>query len=229
MKLLQLTKDILFPSFCLSCRREGVWLCPSCLDAVEIPGVFDCPVCHSPTDRGVRCEHCCDVGSIVQHIALTPYDEHAIIGQMIHALKYQFADEVSNSIDQLVERFFNTHRSLFRSVDCVCPVPLHRRRQAERGFNQAQVIAEMIGTQLDLPVEQWIVRHRPTKQQAQLDRAGRLENVHGAFSLKQNTDLSGKSVLLVDDVYTTGSTMQACAEVLSQAGARVLGFTIARG
>jgi ComF family protein len=114
---------------------------------------------------------------------------------------------------------------LLRDAAYVVPVPLHSQRELERGFNQASEIARHLG----IPVLPAIRRIRATPSQTDLPAARRHANVRGAFALRRGIDVSGQSLVLVDDVSTTGATLEACARVLKEAGAAdVRAITAAR-
>jgi len=109
------------------------------------------------------------------------------------------------------------------------PVPLYHRRRRERGFNQAKEIAQGLGKKRKLPVLDCLYRYRETASQTKLERPARWENMAGAFRMKAKFDVRGRSLLLIDDVFTTGATADACAQALAQAGAaRLAVLTIAR-
>ena len=117
----------------------------------------------------------------------------------------------------------------FDYIDYIVPVPLHYRRFFKRGYNQSEVIASMLAKQLNKPYKNLLKRTRSTQRQATLSREERLKNLQGAFAVKKPAHVSGKKILLVDDVLTTGATLHACAEALQQAGsAEILVFTLAR-
>lgn len=224
-------QDILFPVFCVSCEQEGVWLCQECFAAVQIVLQSCCPVCHTQTEYGRVCENCAGVSALDSHLALMPYVEEGTIGKLIHILKYQYAEDVMRVVRQIITTSITQHRFLFEKGDIIIPVPLHKKRYAERGFNQAAYIGRELSQLLDIPIEEHaLLRHRYTPHQARLDREARLENVQDAFLVQQPSHVAGKSIVLVDDVFTTGSTMQSCAVALRQAGAReVHGVSVARG
>ncbi|MFN3476411.1 MAG: ComF family protein, partial [Candidatus Methylomirabilales bacterium] len=115
------------------------------------------------------------------------------------------------------------------SYDCLVPVPLSPEREKERGFNQSLVLAEALGRRFDVPVERKaLVRVRPTRPQ-EGNRKAREENVRGAFAVIRPERIAGKRILLIDDVYTTGATVNECAKVLMKAGAQeVAVYTLAR-
>jgi len=98
-------------------------------------------------------------------------------------------------------------------------VPLHATRQRERGFNQANLLAELLSAQTSISSKPVLERIRCTTTQTALDRSERMENLHNAFRLRKNADVRGLRVLLIDDVLTTGSTLSECARVLKRAGA----------
>lgn len=205
--------DAVFPQFCLVCEQEGDLLCAACEAKIVVPGLF----------LEVNANGLNAVRSLAQ------YETGSGIGKLIEHLKYQYAVAAAGAVQRLVYRWCVQNTALARP-DLVVPIPLHRRRLAERGFNQASVIAFAVAAGFSAPLgEDVIVRRRATKQQAKLDRTGRLKNMHDAFVVKKPTQVKGRLVWLIDDVYTTGSTMQTAAKVLSEAGACVQGLTLARG
>jgi ComF family protein len=158
--------------------------------------------------------------------AIGAYD--GALRDIIQALKYGGRRSVARPLARLMAR----HGSeVLRGADCLVPVPLHRSRQRVRGFNQAAEIARGIG----LPVVHALVRARPTASQTDLPAARRHANVRHAFRaarrrfLRRPSDVHGRCVVLVDDVCTTGATLEACARALRAAGAReVRALTAAR-
>ncbi len=228
---LKTVKEYLFPVFCLSCRQEGVWLCGECMGQLDLTPQYVCAVCHADTENGSVCQSCRPVSALSRHVAVMRYEEDALIGSIIHTFKYQYAEDIFGVLEQLLVQFLYAHPDIFSGVDSIFPVPLHKKRFAERGFNQATAIAQVVAKEVGIPlVAQVLIRTRDTPHQARLDRAGRLDNVKNAFELKKPSIVEGKHVLLVDDVLTTGSTIQECARAVLEHGAReVSAFTLARG
>lgn len=205
--------DAVFPQFCLLCEQEGELLCARCEQKIQVPGLF-----LEVNASGLE---------VVRSLA--KYETGSGVGKLIEHLKYQYAADAVGVVQRLVYRWCAQSRPLARP-DLVVPIPLHRRRLAERGFNQAAIIAFAAAVGFGaLFCENAIVRQRATKQQAKLDRAARLKNMDNAFVVKKPTLVQGRNIWLIDDVYTTGSTMRAAAKVLAAAGARVHGLTLARG
>ncbi|MBI5222116.1 MAG: ComF family protein [Candidatus Magasanikbacteria bacterium] len=226
-KIVEITKDCLFPIFCLGCDKEGEWLCADCLGRMDLRGVFCCPVCHRSSAGGACCAVCRPQSHLDRAIAIAVYQEENSVGRLIKALKYSYAEDVSTAFAKMMDGFLRYHLGVLSETDLVVPVPLHRRRLAERGFNQARLLADILARRLGRPVVDLLRRERYTLQQAKLSREERRINVHHAFV---RGDFRADAVLLVDDVFTTGATMQECARVLKYNGAKkVIGFTVARG
>jgi competence protein ComFC len=227
---IKVAKDYIFPVFCFGCNKEGVWLCDYCQQKIDLTGVFCCPVCHKDTVEGICCEGCKAKSFLDSHIATTPYQEESLVGKLIAALKYQYAEDVKSVFEIIVKEFVEGQKGAFLPYDWIVPVPLHKKRFAERGYNQAEIIAQILTELLDLPLHIILKRHKATKQQAKLKREERLLNLKDAFCLVDDVNVWDKNILLVDDVYTTGSTIGECAKVLKSAGAsEVRGFSVARG
>ncbi len=216
----------LFPQFCIVCGVEGTIICSVCKAGIVIGGVYACPVCHKENKDGMCCVSCRSVCALEQHIAMVPYHNMEIFPKLIQQWKYEYNQEAGECIKQYVSNFLEDNQVF--SIDIIVPVPLHRRRLAERGFNQAEQIARACAKKLCVPLLNILIRTRYTSQQAHLQREDRLKNLEDAFSV--SSDIVGKRLLLVDDVFTTGTTLNECAQVLRQAGATsVVGFTVARG
>jgi len=203
-KIKNYLRESIFPVFCLGCGKEGELVCGGCFKTRKTNGMFG---------------H--------YHFAVTPYREDWLIGKIVRGFKYNYVEELSVVIEKLVSEFVEKHMDYFLNIDYVVPIPLHKKRKAEREFNQSEFIAKVVGNILHKPVVSLLTRCHNTKHQARLNREERLTNVKDAFVSSQK--VSGK-ILLVDDVYTTGSTMRECACVLLKAGAyKVCGFSLARG
>ncbi len=119
---------------------------------------------------------------------------------------------------------------LISEIDVVMPVPLHRKRLRQRGFNQALLLSYGVGSAFEIPLSvDNLIRSRFTRPQVELSGEERIKNVAGAFAIRRPGEVDGKSVLIVDDVFTSGATMNECAAVLKEGGAaRVTALTLAR-
>ncbi len=174
------------------------------------------------------CRHCRSGAYAFERVrSYGVYD--GVLGEVIRLFKYRGVMALK---DFLAVRLAETAREEFElsEINAIVPVPLHRSRQRERGFNQSAVLAGALGRLLGLPVrEALLLRHRKTRPQTGLTFAQRRLNVRGAFAVRAGVTIDKLRILLVDDVYTTGATAHACARALRRAGARsVVVLTVAR-
>jgi ComF family protein len=225
---------ILFPSFCVVCRSvlgelsRGP-LCPGCFATLPRHRDALC-ACGVPLTAGVPAP----CGRCRRH--LTNFDGGASLGPyegtlrtVLHALKYARRRRLAARLaDALLAS--TAIRALLEADVRLVAVPLHPRRLRERGFNQSELIARALGRRTGLPVlARALARRRDTPSQAGLSAAERRRNVAGAFEARRPACVEGQTVVLVDDVLTTGATVRACAAALRRAGAaRVRVLTVAR-
>lgn len=155
------------------------------------------------------------------------YAASPALARAIKQLKYRFSVPLAASLGGLLAQ--NVTAKNFVGSRVVCAVPLHAARRRWRGFNQADLLAEVVAQRLALPHAQLLTRTKNTTPQAGLPRAARLQNLVGAFELARDANVAGQTVILVDDVASTGSTLAECARVLHAAGAAaVWGLVLAR-
>jgi len=227
--------DLVFPVHCLGCERAGTIACPACLQSIPDREYQECPICRKPYQKnGFTCRECRKITALDGLFIARPY-RHRLLQKLIFALKYRFIETAANPLATLLAESIAHHP--FPLPDLVIPVPLHTRRLRFRGFNQAEVLAEKLMTRLlpgsPIPLRTDLLRRiRFTRPQMKTDsKKERTENLLDAFEVKLETagPLVGKSVWLIDDVATTGSTLNECARILKAAGAKtVWGVVIAR-
>jgi ComF family protein len=153
-----------------------------------------------------------------------------ILRDLIHRFKYGGEVWVGALLADFLTQGLRDPRLKGRSFDAVVPVPLHPLRRREREFNQAEVLCRELARKNNLAFCEALERLRYTVTQTHFDRRRRMQNLRDAFGLRRNAPVQGKDLLLVDDVLTTGSTLDECARVLLAAGARsVRALTVARG
>lgn len=236
-ELVRLVKDCLFPIFCFGCRQEGQWWCEKCFWKDFFGGEFFCPVCHLKNLDGKNCLNCQAVSSLQAVAAFFNYQSSAAAKELIKNFKYNFAHDIDDVWRQVSAQCLRTvWQSAKWPTDYiqVIPVPLHTKRERERGFNQANLMALGIFEELKKDHQniyfdgKSLKRVKFTRQQAKLNREERLKNLKEAFEWLSDIPPK-KNIILVDDVFTSGSTMQECARVLKRAGAqRVYGLVMAR-
>lgn len=217
--------DLLFPPRCVGCRQFGSWLCSECRSAIEVLRPPLCPRCGLPTAKGQFCPHCQHGALQLDGIRSVAFFEGPL-QQAIHYLKYSNSRHLAAPLGEMMVSYW---QDVHFPADVIVPVPLHARRLRQRGYNQAALLARELGKGVGLPVlEDALLRVRDTASQVDLNAEERKENVRGAFYCPDDR-LAGKKVLLVDDVYTTGATLEACSLALKQRGVhRVWALTLAR-
>lgn len=153
-----------------------------------------------------------------------------MVRELVHRFKYGKEYHLRHPLAELAAAAFEDERLRGVPIDALVPVPLHPARQREREFNQAEAIAELLSRRTGIPVQRAIRRVRYTTTQTRLDRDERSENLREAFSVRQPAAVQGRHLIIVDDVFTTGSTIEECARILAEAGAAsIRAVTIARG
>ena len=224
---------VLLAPTCAACERplESPTLGPVCAGCWEAIVPITPPVCDRcgdplPSWRVISIEHArCPRcrrrdGSVSRSRAVGPYE--GSLRAIVHALKYDGRRRIGRPLGLLLAE---RGAGILAGADFVVPVPLHGSRQRARGFNQAAEIAQYLG----LPVTRALRRVRATPSQIDLPAGRRHANVRGAFALARRTSVAGAIVVLVDDVSTTGATLEACARVLRENGAKeVRALTAAR-
>lgn len=225
-RLLWVALDGLFPPDCGGCGKTGVRWCADCRRQVRRPEEPLCPRCgqskvssHAPCSF---CAHTSPVAAAVRSWALF----EGPVRQALHRIKYRRDLALADALMADVLPYF---RSLgWREVDALIPVPLSSQRLQQRGYNQAALLARPLALGAGVPL--WpraLQRVRETRSQVGLNRTERRKNVDGAF--RAAPQVRGRVVVVVDDVATSGATLDACARALLAAGARrVYGFTVAR-
>ena len=218
--------DLLYPKRCVGCGREGGYFCDACRAVLPwIPSPW-CPQCGLHLAPGAPCSFCSAHELALDGLS-SAFLYQSPVREAIIALKYRGLTALSAELAELLADHVSKRRF---AVDVIVPVPLHRSRQRERGYNQSEVVGRDLGRLLGLPINiKTLSRLRSTAPQAQqTSRDERLRNIEGAFAARAEVT-QGQRVLLLDDVCTTGATLNACALALRAAGAQaVWGLTIAR-
>lgn len=221
--------DCIFPKFCVGCGLEGSWLCSDC--AREIIAVTSqvCPHCHKLSPSGKYCLKCAKK-YVLKGIICAAYYEEGPLKELIHNYKYNHVTELTEILGGFMYAAAVKNPSTSKGDILISFTPLHRKRLAQRGYNQAQLLAETVGLKLGLPVADLLTKNRNTKRQVILHGDERRKNLENLFNVKSDINIKNKIIILVDDVMTTGTTLNECAKVLKVAGAKeVWGLVIARG
>jgi ComF family protein len=221
-----ITLDLLFPKSCVGCGREGSFICESCLPALtRIPSLI-CPKCGRPQINGIICSDCIHWRSNIDGIR-SPFRFEGTIRKAVHQFKYKNIRALAPALALLMYEYLVTHPI---SADVIVPVPLHPKRLRERGYNQSELLAKELGKLLSITVErETMVRKKYTPPQARTTSViQRRRNMADAFACNGNR-LRNYRILLIDDVSTSATTLDACAKALKEAGAlSVWGLVLAR-
>lgn len=248
--------NLIFPIECVGCEKEDTWICERCLRAIEFNAKQTCPECKRESEWGKFCPDCQEKFALSGILVACSY-ENQKIAKLIKYYKYYFVQEISPILAKILVRFIrnllikNNLASgeillgdLWRKFDSlkkipnlildfnnilIIPVPLHKRRRRWRGFNQSEEIAKHLAEHFNLEINvNDLQRKKYTSPQAKHSREQRFINLQDSFGWA-GADISRRNILLIDDVVSTGVTLNECAKVLKSAGANeVWGLVVAR-
>lgn len=237
-KIKNIVLDTVFPIECVGCEKANVFLCDDCLSVIPIHIDQVCPVCEDhKTPHGQICFDCLGKSELDGLLVASSY-RNRTLSKSIHLYKYRFIRKLNEPLSQLLLQI--VRQSEIPLPDIICPVPLHPLRLRWRGFNQSDLLAKTLGKQLipQLPIpliHGGLIRTKFTQPQRSIeDTAERHTNIRNAFawaasSLESAENIQGKYIWLIDDVATTSATLDECARILKQNGAKkVFGVVLAR-
>jgi ComF family protein len=217
--------DWLFPPVCGGCGSPGTRWCPDCQKKVQVISAPICEACGLPQMGPGLCERCQQKPPAFKLLRSWAVFEDPVQGAL-HRLKYRRDVGMGEALSHQMSAFV---RQLAWPVDTLIPIPLGKKRLQERGYNQVAMVAIPLSIQLRLDYHpSALVRARETRSQVGLSANERQENVKDAF-FAEGVKVNGRSILLMDDVSTTGATLSSAAEALYASGAReVFALTVAR-
>lgn len=225
----------LFPHFCVGCNKEGVILCTKCNEykKASIRGLFRCPGCGVVTPGGVTCDKlACSENYIDGCVSMASYGDK-VLHDLLHAYKYDGVFEARDQLLSLFGMFVDKHKLALSNTSensAVIPVPMHAVRERYRGYNQARDIARVFAERMSLSVYEGSIgkRFSLSSQVSLGDTSIRMDGIKN--QIYQVGKVAPPAITLIDDVYTTGATLNECAKALKSMGAtRVYGVTLLRG
>jgi len=223
--------NLFFPKQCFGCQREGEYLCQDCVSIVEVMENSFC-LCENPRmlPEAGKCRDCRQKNLDGLFFAVS--FKNNLIKKIIHQFKYEpYIKAFSQPLVSLIITHFNLiQKSFVLDNYILVPVPLTKQKIKKRGFNQSEEMAKELSGNLKIPLASDVLfKEKETISQMELSADLRRKNVEGVFSAKNGEKVKDKKILLVDDVYTTGATMEECAKTLKRAGAKeVWGVAVAR-
>lgn len=217
MNLKKFLVDLFFPVECLGCNSQDEWLCEKCFNKIKIN--FDDSFHKFSRD--------------LDGVWVTTDYRQDILIEVLHNFKYNSLPDLGNKLAELLNRFLEDkiRKAEITNFDLVLAIPLAKKRKLWRGFNQSEILAEIIACKFNWNKDfNLIFRRYHTCPQVSLKAAERKINVKGIFRINNPKQLKNKKILLIDDVITTGATMNECAKILKEAGAKeVWGLVLAKG
>ncbi|MDY6910980.1 MAG: ComF family protein [Chloroflexota bacterium] len=220
----ELLLDLIFPRKCVGCGMEGEFLCVSCAETLPRLELPFCDRCGIPITQGHLCHKCLKSPFVIDGIR-SLFLHEGLARDAVHSLKYNNLKALGPTLAKFMAEFLEFGNLSF---DLLAAVPMHSKRMRKRGYNQADLLVDELSRLVRLPVARGtLVRLRDTPSQVSLGAEDRRHNMQGAFRCYDS--LQDRKVLLVDDVCTTGATLNACAVALKEAGAAsVWGLTLSR-
>lgn len=232
---LEALADIVYPPHCVGCGASlprGRWLCEPCAQQARRIDGPRCDICSRPCEGDVDFFTCPNCRGEALHLdfVVSVMRSQGLVRDLIHRFKYNREFPLRRVLGDWLGEAFQDARLAGMEDPVLVPVPLHPARFRDRRFNQSAALAEWVARRRGIRWEQPLKRAVHTVTQTHFNRRQRMRNLRGAFALRQNARVNDKSFLLVDDVMTTGSTLDECARVLLEGGAAsVRAITVARG
>ena len=211
---LKLAIDLIFPPRCAGCDVTGTVWCEECDGRIIAPKGRSCPACGLPLEKGNSCSICEDWPG---RVLVRPFAHYRKpLSSAIIRLKYRSDQALAKEMSSWL---ISVYQQMDRVADCVVPVPLADVRLRQRGYNQVALIAASFANELNLPFyTNALIRVRETQSQVGLNRQARHQNVEGAFRADSHI-VQDQSIVIIDDLLTSGATMKNCAIALLNAGA----------
>lgn len=237
--------DLFFPIKCVVCKKEtggkrkNKLICTDCLKKLFPSLNFYCPLCEARTADAKLCFSC---NLIINNAKNKFYLDRLFypfsykdlpIQKVIKSFKYQFIKDLEIPVGRLMAGYLEKVKKQIDLDNLILmPTPLHQKKFNQRGYNQSELIAEQIIScfKKSEVLKNILIKEKATKDQVDLESNERIKNINGAFKCLEPDKIFDKKILLIDDVYTTGATMQECARILKETGAKeIIGLAIAKG
>lgn len=241
-RIINFILDTVFPIICLGCNsfsaiHRRTYLCKRCLRLITTKKEFECIGCKKNSPLGKTCLECRDKFKYLDNLLIVANYKNPLLEKAIKVFKYRFVSDMAKPLSHLLKKYItwlakSKGFNLAADNPMIIPIPLHPRRLNWRGFNQAEIIAQSLGNYTQQNIQTNIlIRLGQSRTQANIkEKDQRLNNPKNKFNVINTSIIKNKTIILVDDICTTGATLNECARILKEAGAKkVIGFVIARG
>lgn len=221
--------DLIFPKACRVCGAFDTWLCDNCLSKITLQQKQLCAVCVKPSNNGLTHPDCRSRNTLDGLLVASNFRQ---LQGLIHSYKYGLIKDLGLTLAEILVNFIeNQNFQEFINDFVIVPVPLHKKRRRFRGFNQSEILAKILAQAFELQQKDLLLlRKKNTIAQTSLNRKQRISNIENAFETKRPSAMNYEKVLLVDDIATTGATLNECAKVLKKSGAKsVWALVLAHG
>lgn len=222
-KIKEILLDLIFPVECVFCGHGNKWLCDTCLSGINFKYTQECPICRTRRREGEICDKCRPVYAIDRVVVAGDYNDEGT-KKLIKLLKYRFIKDISDYLGDFITFFLSEIKEksadkIYQKSTFLTPIPLHKKRWNWRGFNQSELIARKLSENLGLDILKGLERVKYKQPQTHFKKEARLNNMKNSFAWR-GENLKNKKIILVDDVITTGATLNEAAKELKKAGAR---------
>jgi len=236
IKIIQNLLDLLFPKSCLNCGKGANFLCKQCFSNLELLKKQICFNCRKNKFLGSFCsEFCNEKFYFDQLIACTEYKKNSLIKKLLANLKYKFCEDTAEILSEVLFKQFSYYYALMPEIKnaVIIPVPIHKKRLKYRGFNQVEILSSLLYKKIvqekpgyikNFKFIDCLERTSFNKAQMELKREERLSNLRNAIKIKDKMkqELNGKFIFLIDDVITTGATLNECSRILKENGVKMV-------
>lgn len=209
--------DIFFPKQCLNCGAWGKYICGNCQDNLLLTDFQRCIVCQKNSLHGFTHPKCQNSLTPERLISIFRYQDK-LISKLINSAKLAMVAEIFNELAEIAVQHFTIANSSYKYFT-LCPIPLQKKKQRFRGFNQSEIICQVIAQKLNLAIDKVLFKQKATKQQKLLGKDERHTNIQNSFKIIIPQSLPDK-IILIDDIVTTGSTLLEATKVLKRAGVK---------
>lgn len=228
--------DLIFPIKCIDCQKFGDYICRGCLRTITIKKNFECIGCKRNTPFGQTCFLCSKTNYVDQLLIVADYG-NPLVKKMLKFFKYKFIPDLKEPLSVLIRKYLKRlvlekNFNIFETNPLLIPVPLSPRRLNWRGFNQSELLAKGLVDVFQMEMANDVIERviNATPQADIKEREERLKNLNGVFMIKNGSKVFNREIVLIDDVCTTGATLNECAKILKVIGAkRVTALVVARG